>query len=200
VTGAGREGRTGLERLLCGPLQLQPTVQLALGDRRADRPHAQAAAPAASIGLGDREQQRRVPVRIDDPVDGAAALGAGLIGADLASAGGLDREAKLLLERPADRAADGVVLPAGGRGDLLDRSALGTLEHLDHLGLLGAGARCGLIALAAGRSYAAAGASRPAASFRETVDCVAAPRLSAAFPSTRQLLVSRKEMTRYVSI
>jgi hypothetical protein len=44
-----------------------------------------------------------------DPVDGAAALGAGLVGADLAGARGLDREPELLLERAADRAADGVV-------------------------------------------------------------------------------------------
>src|SRR5918999_3776626 len=79
-----------------------------------------------------------------DPVDGAAALGAGLVGPDLAGAGGLDREPKLLFERAADRAADRVVLPAGGGGDLLDRRALGALEHLDHLGLLGTGPRCGL--------------------------------------------------------
>src|SRR5919106_872791 len=76
----------------------------------------------------------------DDAVDGAATLGAGLVGSDLAGASGLDREPELLLERPADGAADGVVLPAGGRGDLLDRGALGALEHLDHARLLGAGA------------------------------------------------------------
>src|SRR5919106_6788546 len=80
----------------------------------------------------------------DDAVDGAAALGAGLVGADLAGASGLDGEPELLLERAADRAADGVVLPAGGRGDLLDRGALGALEHLDHARLLGAGAGRGL--------------------------------------------------------
>src|SRR5919106_67114 len=82
--------------------------------------------------------------RADDPVDGGAALGADPVGTDLAGAGGLDVEAELLLERAGDGAADGVVLPAGGLGDLLDRGALGALEHLDHLGLLGAGARRGL--------------------------------------------------------
>jgi hypothetical protein len=83
-------------------------------------------------------------VSLGDPVDRAAALGAGLVGADLAGAGGFDREAQLLLERAGGGAADGVMLPAGGLGDLLDRGALGTLEHLDHPGLLGAGARRGL--------------------------------------------------------
>src|SRR5919106_2641238 len=81
----------------------------------------------------------------DDPVHGAAALGAGLVGADLAGAGGLDVEAELLLERAGDGAADGVMLPAGGLGDLLDRGALGTLEQLDHLGLLSAGPGRGLL-------------------------------------------------------
>src|SRR5919106_212034 len=87
---------------------------------------------------------RFVSAGVDDPVDGAAALGAGLAGADLAGAGGLDREPELLLERAADGAADRVVLPTGGRSDLLDRGALGTLEQLDHERLLGAGARGGL--------------------------------------------------------
>src|SRR5918996_2838218 len=82
--------------------------------------------------------------RAGDPVDGAAALGAGLVGPDLAGAGGLDSEPELLLQRAADGAPDGMVLPAGGRGDLLERGALGTLEHLDHLRLLGAGPRRGL--------------------------------------------------------
>src|ERR671918_1240001 len=82
--------------------------------------------------------------RAGDPVDRRAALGPGLVGAHLAGARGLDRESELLLERAADRAADGVVLPAGGRGDLLDRGTLGALEQLDHLRLLGAGARRGL--------------------------------------------------------
>src|SRR5919106_1743244 len=92
-----------------------------------------------------------LPRSAGDPVDGAAALGAGLVGADLAGAGGLDGEAELLLERAGDGAADGVVLPAGSRGDLLDRGALGALEHLDHLGLLGAGAGRGLRSRLIGR-------------------------------------------------
>ena len=75
---------------------------------------------------------RSAPDRTGDPVDGAAALGAGLVGADLAGAGGLDVEPQLLLEGAGDGAADRVVLPAGGLGDLLDRGALGALEQLDH--------------------------------------------------------------------
>ena len=55
------------------------------------------------------------------------------------------REAELLLERAGDGAADGVVLPAGGRGDLLDGRALGALEQLDQLRLLGAGPGRGLV-------------------------------------------------------
>src|SRR5918995_3621330 len=82
-----------------------------------------------------------LPRSAGDPVDGAAAVGSGLVRADLAGAGGLDREPELLLERAGDGAADGVMLPAGGRGDLLDRGALGSLEQLDHERLLGAGAR-----------------------------------------------------------
>ena len=42
----------------------------------------------ASVGLGD------------DPVGGRAALGAGFVGADLAGAGGLDREPGLIYGRP----------------------------------------------------------------------------------------------------
>ena len=80
-----------------------------------------------------------------DPVDGAAALGAGLVGADLAGARRLDVEPQLLLEGAGDGTPDRVVLPAGGLGDLLDRGALGALEHLDHQGLLGAGAGRGLL-------------------------------------------------------
>src|ERR687891_2754648 len=97
--------------------------------------------------------------RAGDPVDGAAALGAGLVGSHLAGAGGLDSEPELLLQRAADGAPDGMVLPAGGRGDLLDRGALGTLEHLDHLRLLGAGARGGLRARLTARLRLAGGAS-----------------------------------------
>jgi hypothetical protein len=37
------------------------------------------------------------------------------------------------------------MLPAGGLRDLLDRGALGALEHLDHQPLLGAGAGRGLL-------------------------------------------------------
>ena len=48
VTGAGRIARAFLQRLLGGPFQLEPAVQLALGDRRADRPDPQTAALAAS--------------------------------------------------------------------------------------------------------------------------------------------------------
>src|SRR5918992_715876 len=86
------------------------------------------------------------PRSADDPVDSAAALRAGLVGAHLPGPGGLDCEPELLLERAGDGAADRVVLPAGGRGDLLDGRALGPLEQLDHPGLLGAGARGGLFA------------------------------------------------------
>jgi hypothetical protein len=46
-----------------------------------------------------------------DPVGGRAALGTGLVGADLAGAGGLDGEAELLLERAGDGATDRVMLP-----------------------------------------------------------------------------------------
>ena len=63
--------------------------------------------------------------RTGDPVNGAAALGAGLVGADLARADRFDGQAELLLERAGDGTADGMVLPAGGRGDLLDRGASG---------------------------------------------------------------------------
>src|SRR5688500_2342944 len=100
-----------------------------------------------------------IPRSAGDPVDGGAALGTGLVGADLAGAGRLDRKAQLLLERAADRAADGVVLPAGGRGDLLDRGALGAPEQLDHLGLLGAGARRGLLTRLTGYPRRAGGRS-----------------------------------------
>jgi hypothetical protein len=62
VAAAGREGRTGPERFLGRPLQLQPPVQLALADLRADRPHPEPPSLAAGIGLRDREQQRRVPI------------------------------------------------------------------------------------------------------------------------------------------
>jgi hypothetical protein len=49
-------------------------------------------------------------------------------------------------EKPGAVRRQGASSPlyAGGRGDLLDRGALGTLEHLDHPGLLGAGAGRGL--------------------------------------------------------
>jgi hypothetical protein len=59
----------------------------------------------------------------DDPVGGRAALGARPIGANLAGVAGLDREPELLLERAGDGAADRVMLPAGGRGDLLGRNS-----------------------------------------------------------------------------
>src|SRR5918995_1254465 len=90
-----------------------------------------------------RRRRAGLRARPGDPVDGAAALGANLVGPDLAGARGLDREPELLLERPGDGAADRVMLPSGGLGNLLDRGALGTLEHLDHLGLLGTGPRRG---------------------------------------------------------
>ena len=64
----------------------------------------------------------------DDAVDGGAALGAGLLGAHLAGARGLDGEPELLLERPGDGAADGVVLPPGDGGDLLDVAPSGRLS------------------------------------------------------------------------
>src|SRR5919106_545292 len=66
-----REGRPGLERLARRPLELEPAVQLAFGDGRADRPDAKATPPAAGIGLGDREQQRRVLVPPPDRHRGA---------------------------------------------------------------------------------------------------------------------------------
>jgi hypothetical protein len=47
----------------------------------------------------------------DNPIDRAAALGAGLVRANLAGAAGLDREPELLLERAGDGAADRVMLP-----------------------------------------------------------------------------------------
>src|SRR5918996_1521306 len=71
VAGPGRIARTFVERLVRGPLQLEPTVQLALGDRRADRPDPQPAPLATSIGLRDREQQRRVLVATLDRDRGA---------------------------------------------------------------------------------------------------------------------------------
>jgi hypothetical protein len=46
-----------------------------------------------------------------DPVDGAAALGAGLVGADLARADRFDGQAEPLLERAGDGTTNGVVLP-----------------------------------------------------------------------------------------
>src|SRR5688500_15728826 len=95
-----------------------------------------------------RRRRRLAPAArsggLQDPVDRTAALGARLVGPDLAGADRLDREPKLLPECPANRAADGMVLPACSRGDLLDRRALGAPEHLDHAGLLGAGAVPGL--------------------------------------------------------
>src|ERR687898_1642190 len=114
------------------------------------------ALPRSSVGLGRRPGS---PARPGDPIHCGAAFGPRPVGADLAGTGGLDREPELLLERAADRPADGVVLPAGGLSDLLDRGALGTLEHLDHLGLLGAGARRGLRARLTARLRLAGGPS-----------------------------------------
>src|SRR5262245_49937314 len=68
-------------------------------------------------GLPHSISHRRQP---GDPVDGVAALGAGLVRADLTDTCALDIEPELLLQRAGDGAADGVVLPAGGRGNLLD--------------------------------------------------------------------------------
>ena len=45
-------------------------------------------------------------------------------------------QAKLFLERPADSAAQGVWLPAGGLDDLSDGGAVGRFEHLDKHRLL----------------------------------------------------------------
>jgi hypothetical protein len=50
--------------------------------------------------------------RAGDPVNGAAGLGAHLVEADVARAGGLHREPEFLLKRAGDGAADRVVLPA----------------------------------------------------------------------------------------
>jgi hypothetical protein len=46
-----------------------------------------------------------------NPVDGAAALGAGLVRADLTGARRLNEQAELLLQRAGDGAADGMLLP-----------------------------------------------------------------------------------------
>src|SRR5918996_664876 len=50
VAGPGRIARTFVERLVRGPLQLEPTVQLALRDRCADRPNPKPAPLAAGVG------------------------------------------------------------------------------------------------------------------------------------------------------
>src|SRR5215203_3451465 len=49
---------------------------------------------------------------------------------------------KLLLESAGNSAADGVLLPSGRGDDLVEAGALGTAQHGDEVGLLGAGA-CG---------------------------------------------------------
>jgi hypothetical protein len=50
------------QRLLGRPLELQPTVQLAFGGGRADRPNPEPAPLAAGVGLRCREQERRVAI------------------------------------------------------------------------------------------------------------------------------------------
>jgi hypothetical protein len=70
------------------------------------------------VGAPCSAGRRRRP---GDPVDRAAALGAGLVGPDLAGASRLDREPELLLERAGDGAPDGVVLPAARRARVLPR-------------------------------------------------------------------------------
>src|ERR687891_302494 len=62
VAGPRRGDRSTIQRFFGRPLQLDPAVQLALRDRRADRPAPQTPPLAAGIGLRDREQQRRVPI------------------------------------------------------------------------------------------------------------------------------------------
>src|SRR5512132_2165848 len=99
----------------------------------------------------DRRQRRGLRARPGDPISGRAPLCSRLVGPDLAGASGFDREPELLLERAADGAADGMVLPAGGGRDLLNGGALRPLEHLDHLRLLSAGARRGLAGRLTGR-------------------------------------------------
>jgi hypothetical protein len=72
-------------------------------------PHRAAAANSKSIGSISEPKRRRARGRggagvgglfvglLEDPIGGRAALGAGLIRADLAGAGGLDREPDILL-------------------------------------------------------------------------------------------------------
>src|SRR5918996_2444932 len=55
VAGTRRIARAFGERLVRRPFQLEPAVQLALRNRRADRPDPQTAALATGIGLRDRE-------------------------------------------------------------------------------------------------------------------------------------------------
>src|SRR5918996_884005 len=62
VAGPGRIACPGIQRFFGRPLQLEPAVQLALRDRRANRPHPQPAPLAAGIGLRRRQEQRGVSV------------------------------------------------------------------------------------------------------------------------------------------
>src|SRR5688500_2930449 len=45
---------------------------------------------------------------------------------------GLDRESYLLRQRPADEAADAVVLPRCGLGDLCQRGSVGAAQEVQH--------------------------------------------------------------------